>query len=87
MQAVVGIHKDRKLPPFHRETFSAWFDQRRAPATPRPRARVALFATCSVEFNDPATGKAAVAVLERTASTCRCPASAAAACRTSTAAR
>jgi glycerol-3-phosphate dehydrogenase subunit C len=26
---------------------------------------VALFATCSVEFNDPATGKAAVAVLER----------------------
>jgi glycerol-3-phosphate dehydrogenase subunit C len=29
------------------------------------RGRVALFATCSVEFNDPATGKAAVAVLEQ----------------------
>jgi glycerol-3-phosphate dehydrogenase subunit C len=28
MQAVVGIHKDRHLPPFHRETFSAWFDRR-----------------------------------------------------------
>src|SRR5262249_6469649 len=27
--------------------------------------RVALFATCSVEYNDPATGKAAVAVLEK----------------------
>jgi len=64
MQAVVGIHKDRQLPPFHRETFSAWFDRRKAPAF-RPRARVALFATCTVEFNDPATGKAAVAVLER----------------------
>ncbi|MBI1728270.1 MAG: anaerobic glycerol-3-phosphate dehydrogenase subunit C [Candidatus Rokubacteria bacterium] len=64
MQAAVGIHKDRQLPPFHRETFSAWFDRRKAPSF-QPRARVALFATCSVEFNDPATGKAAVAVLER----------------------
>jgi glycerol-3-phosphate dehydrogenase subunit C len=64
MQAVVGIHKDRQLPPFHRETFSAWFDRRKAPSF-QPQARVALFTTCSVEFNDPATGKAAVAVLER----------------------
>jgi len=64
MQAVVGIHKDRQLPAFHRETFSAWFDRRR-PALSKPRAAVALFATCSVEFNDPATGRAAVAVLER----------------------
>jgi glycerol-3-phosphate dehydrogenase subunit C len=64
MQAVVGIHKDRQLPAFHRDTFSAWFDRRR-PALSKPRAGVALFATCSVEFNDPATGRAAVAVLER----------------------
>jgi Fe-S oxidoreductase len=64
MQAVVGIHKDRQLPAFHRETFSTWFD-RRKPARFEPQARVALFATCSVEFNDPATGRAAVAVLER----------------------
>src|SRR5262249_58952195 len=59
-----GIHKKRDLPAFHRETFSAWFD-RRKPAAFEPQARVALFATCSVDFNDPATGKAAVAVLER----------------------
>jgi Fe-S oxidoreductase len=64
MQAVVGIHKDRQLPAFHRETFSAWFDRRRR-ALAKPRVGVALFATCSVEFNDPATGRAAVAVLER----------------------
>ena len=64
MEATVGIHRDRNLPAFHRETFSRWFDQRkRAPIA--ARARVALFATCSVEFNDPATGKAAVAVLEK----------------------
>jgi len=64
MQTVVGIHRDRQLPPFHRETFSTWFD-RRKPAHFEPQARVALFATCSVEFNDPATGRAAVGVLER----------------------
>jgi glycerol-3-phosphate dehydrogenase subunit C len=64
MQATVGIHKDRQLPPFHRETFSAWFD-RRKPAVLEPQGRVAFFATCTVDVNDPATGKAAVAVLER----------------------
>ena len=66
MQSVLGIHKDRKLPPFHRETFSRWFDQRRPGASYRRAVdRVALFATCSVEYNDPDTGKAAVAVLEK----------------------
>src|SRR5262245_55793465 len=72
MQSVLGIHKDRKLPPFYRETFSKWFDQRRPAAGPPPEhrpaprsERVALFATCSVEYNDPDTGKATVAVLER----------------------
>ena len=64
MEAVLGIHRDRTLPAFHRETFSRWFDRRRAVRGAAP-ARVALFATCSVEYNDPATGKAAVAVLER----------------------
>ncbi len=64
IQAAVGIHEDRRLPAFHRETFSTWFD-RRKPARFEPQARVALFATCSVEFNDPATGRAAVGVLER----------------------
>jgi glycerol-3-phosphate dehydrogenase subunit C len=70
MQSVVGIHKGRQLPRFHRETFSKWFDQRRRPTVPAPLAapanlKVALFATCSVEYNDPGTGKATVAVLEK----------------------
>jgi Fe-S oxidoreductase len=64
MEATVGIHRDRDLPVFHRETFSRWFDPRQRPPSPGG-ARVALFATCSVEYNDPATGKAAVAVLEK----------------------
>jgi glycerol-3-phosphate dehydrogenase subunit C len=72
MQAVVGIHKGRRLPRFHRETFSKWFDQRRRPVPTEPtmpappaNLKVALFATCSVEYNDPGTGKATVAVLEK----------------------
>lgn len=66
MQAVLGIHKDRNLPRFHRSTFSNWFRARSAPApsSPRPR-KVALFATCQVEYNDPAVGRAAVRVLEK----------------------
>ena len=64
MESTVGIHRDRELPAFHRERFSRWFDRRRRPA-PRTQARVALFSTCTVEYNEPDTGKAAVAVLEK----------------------
>ncbi len=64
LQAVAGIHKRRNLPRFSRQRFSAWFARRR-PAPFAPQARVALFATCVVEYNDPAVGKAAVGVLER----------------------
>jgi len=66
MEKAVGIHARRNLPPFHRETFSRWFDQRKVqPRTAPAQDRVAFFTTCSVEYNDPATGKAAVAVLEK----------------------
>ena len=75
MQAVAGIHRKRRLPKFHRPTLSSWFKSRagqrpevadRARSTPASGARkVALFATCTVEYNAPAIGRAAVAVLER----------------------
>jgi Fe-S oxidoreductase len=67
MQAVVGIHKDRNLPKFHRETFTKWFRKRKKSSEARQPSggAVALFATCTVEYNDPAIGRAAVAVLER----------------------
>ena len=68
MQAVAGIHRQRNLPKFNRRTFSAWFKSR--PASPasrdaKPPRKVALFHTCSVEYYEPATGRAAVRVLER----------------------
>jgi Fe-S oxidoreductase len=65
MQAVLGVHKDRNLPRFHRQTFSRWFRARPAARTSAPTRKVALFATCQVEYNDPAVGRAAVRVLER----------------------
>ena len=109
MHAVAGIHKNRNLPKFHRQTFSAWFksrarrgatagnasaagvptgrgtgdhasaagvptgggtgDHASAAGVPTGRVpaayKVALFHTCTVEYNDPATGRASVRVLER----------------------
>ncbi len=78
MQAVAGIHRDRNLPKFHRETFTRWFTQRYRASRPRAAdgpgvarsgeaaiPRIALFVTCSVEYNQPAVGRAAVRVLER----------------------
>jgi len=69
VQAMVGIHKDRNLPRFHRQTFSKWFAGHRPARPPGPAAgtpaRVALFATCTVEYNAPAIGRATVRVLER----------------------
>src|ERR1700741_2335186 len=72
MQAVMGIHKLRNLPKFARPTLSSWFKSRartappaRAGAATAPSRKVALFATCSVEYYETATGRAAVRVLER----------------------
>jgi glycerol-3-phosphate dehydrogenase subunit C len=68
VQAVLGIHQARNLPRFHRRTFARWFRKRRsirAPGAGPPCGRVALFATCTVQYNDPATGRAAVRVLEK----------------------
>jgi len=66
MEKVIGIHRDRRLPAYHRETFVDWF---RAHERARARARggngkVAFFYTCYVNHHDPAVGRAAVRVLE-----------------------
>jgi Fe-S oxidoreductase len=67
MHAVLGIHRRRNMPTFRRQTFSRWFrrSSRRAAAPRAPARKVALFATCSVEYYEPSTGRAAVRVLER----------------------
>jgi glycerol-3-phosphate dehydrogenase subunit C len=62
LERTVGIHRDRVLPPFARETFERWF--RRQPAPAAGERAVVLFETCSVNYNYPHVGAAAVQVLE-----------------------
>jgi glycerol-3-phosphate dehydrogenase subunit C len=69
MQSVAGIHRARRLPKFYRPTFSSWFKSTAKPASAEggrtTTRKVALFATCTVEYNAPVIGRAAVRVLER----------------------
>lgn len=60
LEKLLGIHRKRLLPEFAKSTFRRWFRGRRKT---RP-ASIALFATCSVEYNEPQVGVAAVQVLE-----------------------
>ncbi|GDX80673.1 ferredoxin [Deltaproteobacteria bacterium] len=67
MEKTVGIHRDRQLPAFANQTFLSWFRARHA-EQPAPEAvtgpKVVLFYTCSVQWNEPQVGRAAVEVLE-----------------------
>jgi glycerol-3-phosphate dehydrogenase subunit C len=66
MEKTVGISARKDLPRFASTTFTRWFETRDVP--PRrgaPAARVVFFPTCSVEWNRPEIGMAAVQVLER----------------------
>jgi len=68
MEKVVGVHREARLPKFHGRTFALRAKQAapdintEAPARGR---KVLLYATCFVNYNDPATGEAARAVLAR----------------------
>ncbi len=69
-----GIHRNRQLPPFARETFTRWFAKRngrrgvpsaRGPAMgPAIGGPVVLFNDTYMNYNYPELGKAAVKVLE-----------------------
>ena len=73
MEKVTGISRDRLLPTFDRVRFSKWFRGRRRAAVDPTRGNVALFPTCLVEYQQPAIGKAAVAVFERNGFACEVP--------------
>jgi glycerol-3-phosphate dehydrogenase subunit C len=68
LEKVVGVHRDAKLPKFHGRTFALRAKQaapevdRQAPAHGR---KVLLYATCFVNYNNPATGEAARVVLAK----------------------
>lgn len=74
MEVVLGIHRDKNMPAYQGETFPRWWrDHRPAVEEPQPLDEgvqestplaVVLFATCLVDYNDSAVGRAAVRVLE-----------------------
>jgi FAD/FMN-containing dehydrogenase/Fe-S oxidoreductase len=69
LEKTLGIDRQRKLPPFARETFRQWFEENnrsgdtmhRAPASESDR--VAIFPDTFTNFNQPDVGKAATQVL------------------------
>jgi Fe-S oxidoreductase len=63
MERIAGIDRRRPLPDFARETFTDWFDRRRAPAE-APRGDVVLFHDTFITYNAPEIGRAAVELLE-----------------------
>lgn len=69
LEKTLGVHRDRLLPTFAGETFLDWWQRRGGATAPSERApardRVALFVTCSFNYNAPEVGRAAVAVLEK----------------------
>jgi Fe-S oxidoreductase len=67
MQKVVGVHQDRKLPPYSPSRFRS-----AAPASPahavkdsaRTPGKVAIFATCYVNYNEPGIGYDLIKLLD-----------------------
>lgn len=65
LETVMGVHRDRQVLPYRRETFSGWWAKRSAPEQPSSSRKVALFAGCLVNYQATDVGKATVQVLER----------------------
>ncbi len=67
LEATAGIHHQAKVPVYHRQTFSDWF-KRTYGAVMRPSGeparKVAFFASCTINYNEPEIGRACVKVLE-----------------------
>ena len=67
MQSVLGVHKDRELPPYASKKFRSSFK----PSTSFPvrdgvntPGKVAVFSTCYVNYNEPGMGHDLLAILE-----------------------
>jgi glycerol-3-phosphate dehydrogenase subunit C len=67
LRAALGIHRDRRFPPFSRESFSDWLEKGKEKCHRQEDAKrkVAYFAGCSAKYYVPDVGKAVVEVLQR----------------------
>lgn len=63
LEMTLGIHRDKRLPEFHGETFEDWFHKRPVPAGDTSRA--VLFVTCFANHNNPQLAKDTVEVFAK----------------------
>ena len=56
IQTLLGIHKDKKLPPFASKTLASQFSSLRKEPQGEPTAKIAFFSTCYVNYNQPELG-------------------------------
>jgi len=74
LEAALGVHRGRNLPRFHHKTFARWFRERARREEPREgRRKVALFYSCSVNYNEPQVGRDTVSILEKNGCQVACP--------------
>ncbi|EDM80308.1 hypothetical protein PPSIR1_36697 [Plesiocystis pacifica SIR-1] len=71
MEKVLGIHRDKLLPPFAMETFDRWAT-REGLAVEGPGGEAVLFQTCYVQNNEPQIGKDTVEVFQQNGVDLRC---------------
>ncbi len=64
LEKAIGVHRDKLLPDFARESFGAWAEKTGRMAS-RPSCEVVLFQTCFVEHNAPDIGKDTIEVFEK----------------------
>jgi Fe-S oxidoreductase len=69
MQAVLGVHADAIVPEYHSDTLRKRAARRQAPPlsavpTEKTKGKVALFATCYGNYNEPHIGEDLIAVFE-----------------------
>ena len=69
IEKVVGIHRVRVLPESAYETFESWFLAKYGRPVGNGDNTVAIWETCSINYNWPKVGKAAVQVLEKNGKT------------------
>jgi glycerol-3-phosphate dehydrogenase subunit C len=72
MHRILGIHRDRELVKFQKETFPRWLERTRGKVRPHSSSgrdpsppRVALFSTCLVDYHEGEIGQATIEVLEK----------------------
>ena len=65
LQGALGIHKDKKLPRFAWKTFASRYRSEAGDPVAEPVARVAYFATCFVNYNEPGIGMDTLEVMAR----------------------